>query len=241
MKLLTVGANTKINKSDAFGGYLTAILHLAPANLSGYQVCPWATEGCKQACLNTAGRGRFSNVQEARIRKTRMFFEDRHTFMKLLIADIEALCRKCKCQGLKPVVRLNGTSDILWERIPVESKCPQETKQHLKNIFELFPEVEFYDYTKAPPEKRREYDNYSLVYSRASDSQKPDLVKALHQGGKIAVVFAGELPKYFWGYPVIDGDKHDLRFLDPKGSVIGLSAKGKAKADSSGFVVSTRT
>jgi len=228
MKLLTISGNTKINKSDAFGGYLTGILHLAPANLSGHQVCPWSTEGCRQACLNTAGRGKFNSVQAGRIRKTKLFFEDRATFMAQLVKDIEALCRKAEREGVKPVVRLNGTSDLLWERIPVNGK---------RNIFELFPHVQFYDYTKAPPEKRRVESNYTLVYSRASDSQKPELVKALHNGGKVAVVFAGDLPAYYWGYPVVDGDKHDLRFLDPAGSIIGLSAKGQAKQDNSGFVV----
>lgn len=236
MELLTVSGNTKINKSDAGGQYLTAILHLAPADLSGYQVCPWSTEGCRNACLNTAGRGRFSNVQQARIRKTRLFFEDRAQFLLLLKKDIEALIRKCTRKNVQPVVRLNGTSDILWERIPVDKKRSELVEKHL-NIFEIFPQVEFYDYTKAPPSKRKEYDNYTLVYSRASDSQKSDLVQVLHKGGKVAVVFSGSLPTHYWGYPVIDGDKNDLRFLDPAGHVIGLSAKGLAKKDSSGFVV----
>lgn len=228
MKLLTVSGNTKINKSDAFGGYLTAILHLAPADLSGNQVCPWSTAGCRAACLNTAGRGRFSNVQNARIRKTKLFFDDRAQFMTLLIDDINALIRKCKREGLQPVVRLNGTSDLLWERIPVNGK---------RNIFQLFPEVQFYDYTKAPHDKRRPESNYDLVYSRATPQQKPQLVQALSNGGKVAVVFSGPLPAFYWGYPVVDGDKHDLRFLDPRGHVIGLSAKGMAKSDTSGFVV----
>ncbi len=230
MKLLTVSGNTKINKSDKYDGgtYLTGILHLAPANLSGHNVCPWSTEGCRTACLNTAGRGKFNSVQAARIRKTKLFFEDRETFFDLLIVDIEALVRKCTREGLIPVVRLNGTSDILWERVSVKGK---------RNIFQLFPHVQFYDYTKAPREKRREEPNYVLVYSRASDAQKPDLVRTLHAGGRVAVVFGGLLPKYYWGYPVVDGDKHDLRFLDPAGHVIGLSTKGSAKKDTSGFVV----
>ena len=228
MKLLNVSGNTKINKSDKFGGYLTAILHLAPANLSGHQVCPWATAGCRQACLNTAGRGKFNSVQAGRIRKTKMFFEQREEFLKLLVSDIEALCRKCEREGVKPVVRLNGTSDILWERIPVKGE---------RNIFKLFPNVEFYDYTKAPPSKRRLEKNYSLVYSRADDSQKQELTQALSQGGKVAVVFEGELPEFYWGFPVVNGDQHDLRFLDPQGCIIGLSAKGQAKFDYSGFVV----
>ena len=232
MKLLTVGANTKINKSDASGqGYLTAILHLAPSGLSGHQVCPWSSEGCRQACLNTAGRGRFSNVQDARIRKTKMFFEQRDEFIRLLVNDIQAFVRKCEREGLEPVIRLNGTSDILWERIPIGTH---------KSIFQMFPYIQFYDYTKAPPSKRRAEPNYSLVYSRASDMQKADLIGALWDGGKVAVVFSGELPAYYWGYPVVDGDKHDLRFLDPSGSIIGLSAKGLAKKDTSGFVVHQR-
>ena len=242
MKLLSVGSNTKINKSDAFGGYLTAILHLAPADLSGNQVCPWSTEGCRAACLNTAGRGKFSNVQNARIAKTQHFFADTKTFMKELIDDIEAHVRKCKREDVRPVVRLNGTSDIVWERIAVTYKSKSrfeiynKPKQY-KNIFDLFPEVEFYDYTKAPYGKRREAENYTLVYSRANESQRDDLCKILAEGGRVAVVFSGALPSTYWGYPVIDGDKNDLRFLDPRGVIIGLSAKGDAKKDTSGFVV----
>ncbi len=228
MKLLTIGGNTKINKSDKGGEYLTAILHLAPASLSGRNVCPWATEGCKQACLNTAGRGRFDRVQESRVRKTRLFFDEREKFMSMLCEDIEALCRKCYREGVKPVVRLNGTSDILWERIRVKDK---------RSIFELFPYVQFYDYTKAPPNKRKLEPNYMLIYSRAHDGQKEELVEELARGGRIAVVFNDELPSSYWGYPVVDGDKNDLRFLDPPGCVIGLSAKGQAKKDTSGFVV----
>lgn len=246
MKLLSVGTNTKINKSDKFGGYLTAILHLAPADISGHQVCPWATAGCKAACLNTAGRGKFSNVQAARIAKTQYFFRDTKAFMRDLIDDIDSLVRKCKRENVRPVVRLNGTSDIVWERIPVTHQAKKsrfelygKPVQH-KNIFELFPEVEFYDYTKASPGKRTESDNYALIYSRASEAQKEELCKVLSEGGRVAVVFSGELPATYWGYPVVDGDKNDLRFLDPHGVIVGLSAKGAAKKDNSGFVVQSK-
>jgi hypothetical protein len=227
MNLLSVGTNTKTNKSDSIGGYKTAILHLAPAELSGRNVCPWATEGCKKACLNTAGRGAFDSVQDARIRKTKLFFDDMPRFMALLVTDIEKFERQCKAKGLKPVVRLNGTSDITWEKIPAMGG---------RNIFDAFPDVQFYDYTKAPPERRKTPPNYRLVFSRAHEGQRDSLVEALKQGHNVAVVFQ-EVPKTYWGYDVIDGDAHDLRFLDPKGCIVGLKAKGLARYDLSGFVV----
>ncbi len=228
-KLFSQPTHAKIKKSNATGEYLTGILHLAPASISGHNVCPWSTEGCRQACLNSAGRGRFDNVQQARIRKTKLFFDDRKMFFDILIKEIEALIKKCAKEGVLPAVRLNGTSDITWEKIPVNGA---------KNIFALFPEVQFYDYTKASFEKRApEIANYHLVYSRANSAQKGDLVRALSQGRNVAVVFNGDLPKYYWGYPVVNGDETDLRFLDPKGCIIGLSAKGAAKKSIDEFIV----
>ena len=133
--LLNVSANAKTVKSEKVG-QLTGILYLAPTTMSGYNTCSFASNGCKIACLNTAGRGVFDMVQAARIRKTKMFFENRAAFMAELIKDIEALIRKAKRENLVPSLRLNGTSDIKWEKI----SCGCH-----KNIFEQFPSIIAYD------------------------------------------------------------------------------------------------
>jgi hypothetical protein len=235
MKLLSTG-NPKILKGLS-QGYNTYILHLAPANVSGYETCPKRTEGCTAACLNTAGRGGMFKkgestnvIQEARKRKTRLFFENRAEFMRLLVADIELAIKQSKKLGLIPVFRLNGTSDLAWEKYEVPGA---------RNIFELFPTVTFYDYTKVLGRKVQDIPNYSLTFS-AADGNDKDVVKAIQQGYNVAVVFGIKktlpMPEQYLGLPVFNGDESDLRFLDPYGVVVGLYAKGKAKKDTSGFV-----
>lgn len=225
MKLLTAAINnTKIAKNKG-KGYLSYILHLAPYNLSGVNVCPAASTGCAKACLNTAGRGQINSVQAARIKKTQWLINDKQSFMNQLIKDLDAVVRKSKRLNLMPVVRLNGTSDIDWF-----------------SIIMMYPEIQFYDYTKRlallKKHKISGLTNYSLTFSR-SESNEPECREALKLWYNVAVVFKTEdLPSEFMGYKVIDGDNDDLRFLDPKGPVIvGLKAKGKAKKDTSGFVV----
>jgi hypothetical protein len=228
MKLLTIG-NTKTLKGQAVG-YQTWILHLAPSTLSGYNTCPMASAGCAAACLNTAGRGGIikagettNTIQQARIRKTIRFFEDRDGFMADLVKDIHSAIRKSQKAGFLPVFRLNGTSDIRWENIPVNGAA---------NVMALFPTVQFYDYTKIA-NRRNIPANYHLTFSR-SESNDRVLGKVTQN---IAVVF-NKLPETFLGRPVINGDDTDLRFLDPVDVVVGLKAKGKGKKDTSGFVVS---
>jgi hypothetical protein len=223
MKLLTLG-NTKTVKGEAMG-YQTYIMHLAPSTLSGYNTCPMASTGCAAACLNTAGRGRFTTTQEARIRKTKWFFEDRETFMAQLVKDITAAIRKAVREGFVPVFRLNGTSDIRWETVPVGG---------FRNIMEMFPTVMFYDYTKL--QNRRDLpSNYHLTFSRSEENYAAvDMMMV--QGYNTAIVF-DNFPEIYNGYKVIDGTETDLRFLDEKGVVVGLLAKGKAKNDMSGFTV----
>lgn len=225
-------ANPKIQKGTKLG-YLSFILHLAPADLSGKNTCPKATAGCKAACLNTAGRGGMfrkgentNAIQKARIRKTVQFFFDREQFMADLVADIRKGIKFAEKQGLTPVFRLNGTSDLSWEKYEAEAG---------KNIFELFPTVQFYDYTKVLGRKVSQYKNYHLTFSKA-DGNDADVAKAIAKGYNIAAVF-DEMPAEHMGLPVIDADETDLRFLDPKGVIAGLKAKGRAKKDSSGFVI----
>ncbi len=243
MKLLTE-SNTKIAKSNASGqGYLTAIMHLAPAMASGREVCSNRSPGCTTACLNTAGRGIFEAIQEARIRKTQWFTSDRKGFMAQLVKDIAALTRKAISKGVRPAVRLNGTSDIPWENVKVQIRG-----KRYPNLMAAHPHVQFYDYTKAPLGTRQRLPaNYHLTFSRSELTTDDTVNDNVNAGRNVAVVFntrkGDELPMWWLGIPVIDGDKSDQRFLDPsnqgQGVIIGLRAKGKAgKADASGFVVS---
>ena len=225
-KLLST-ANPKIQKGTA-KGYLSFILHLAPADLSGRETCPKRTAGCTAACLNTAGRGgmfkRGENtnvIQRARIRKTEYFFNDRAAFMDDLTTDIMKAVNFARRKGLKPVFRLNGTSDLSWEKYP--------TRYGAKNIFDQFPTLQFYDYTKVLGRKVKDIPNYHLTFS-AADGNDSDVAEALMQGMSVATVF-DKIPA-----GVYSADEDDLRFLDPKGIVLGLKAKGRAKKDTSGFV-----
>ena len=239
MKLLSTG-NPKVLKGLK-QGYNTYIMHLAPADLSGYQTCPKATAGCKAACLNTAGRGGMfkkgentNTIQQARIRKTKMFFENRTEFMAQLVKDIELGIKQSVKKDLIPVFRLNGTSDLSFEKYEVVRNGVL-----YRNIFDAFPETQFYDYTKILGRKVNDIKNYSLTFS-AADGNDTDVMKAIAQGYNIATVFGIKktepMPEYYNGLPVFNGDESDLRFLDPKGVVVGLYAKGKAKKDTSGFV-----
>lgn len=233
MSLLTVG-NPKLLKGEK-KGYLSSVLHFAPADLSGKEVCPKRTAGCTAACLNTAGRGGIFKkgettnvIQQARIRKTKMFFEQRDVFMFQLVKEIQKTIKKAEKLGLTPVFRLNGTSDIAWEKYGVFGGDS-------KNIFEAFPDVQFYDYTKINNRKVKHIPNYHLTFSKA-DGNDMDVRIALSNGMNVAAVFH-EVPETYLGRKVINGDETDLRFLDPKGVIVGLKAKGKAKKDTTGFVV----
>jgi hypothetical protein len=239
MKLLSTG-NPKILKGLA-AGYNTYILHLAPANLSGYETCAKRTAGCTAACLNTAGRGGMFKrgettnvIQKARIRKTKMFFEDRITFMNLLVKDIELAIKQSKRMNLVPVFRMNGTSDLAFEKYEVI-----RNGQSYTNIFYAFPEVTFYDYTKILGRKIKMIPNYSLTFS-AADGNDADVYRAISEGYNVAAVFGLKktepMPETYLGRTVFNGDDSDLRFLDPKNVIVGLYAKGKAKKDTSGFV-----
>jgi hypothetical protein len=221
-------ANPKIQKGAKLG-YLSFILHLAPADLSGREVCPKRTAGCTAACLNTAGRGGMfrkgettNMIQKARIRKTQYFFENRDAFMADLARDIRKAKKQAARVGLTPVFRLNGTSDLSWEKYEVEGA---------KNIFELFPEVQFYDYTKVLGRKVQGIKNYHLTFSRAENNEA-DCLRAVKEGMNVTAVY-DEIPK-----DMFSADETDLRFLDPKDlGYIGLKAKGRAKKDYSGFVI----
>lgn len=260
--LIRSGDNAKTVKGDDV--YETAIMYLAPFNMAGGNVCPMAEQaGCVAGCLNTAGRGRFNSVQLARINKTKRYLESRTAFMAELVKDLEAFVRYCRRKGVKPAVRLNGTSDIQWEvahfatrkvemhRFDEHGKAWVELVDKRGNVFELFPEIQFYDYTKIYKRVYRELPaNYALVlsYSEANPAYALAVTKAAKETGtNLAVVYHSKaLRDHFVGKlvqhghtcrDVIDGDETDLRFLDPKGVIVGLYAKGPAKQDKSGFVV----
>lgn len=222
LNLLGVGNNAKTVKGDG-SEYLTAILYLTPSDY----LCPLSTlAGCREGCLNTAGRGAFNSVQAARHRKTQMLLKLPDQFDRQLRADLDKFQRYCIRKGIQPVVRLNGTSDYNWKEVIVD-----------------YPAVQFYDYTKVYNRVAKNWpSNYHLTlsYSEANPEYRDKVVEyANKHGANMAVVFRDKnsIPKTFLGREVIDGDRDDLRFLDPENVVVALYAKGKAKRDTSGFVV----
>lgn len=228
--LLSVNADSKTVKGTK-KGYLTGVMYMMPDDI----LCPVAKlAGCRDACLVSAGRAAFTpGIGAARAGRTRFFFGNREAFMELLIIEIDALVRKAEKAGMIPAVRLNGTSDINWSIV----------QHNGKTVFEHFPMVQFYDYTKSPAIVRASasVDNWHVTasYSEASAKYSGMITEAADKHGvNIAVVFRDKvLPETFLGRPVINGDETDLRFLDESGVVVGLKAKGQAKKDASGFVV----
>jgi hypothetical protein len=228
-KLLGVGTNAKTVKGDG-DEYLTAILYLAPARqVDGVNLCPMAiTAGCEKACLYTAGRGRFNNVQASRIKKTVLWRDNRALFLDYLRQDLTKFEAYCRRKGVTPCVRLNGTSDIRFERF---------------GIMQDFPAIQFYDYTKDIKRAYRDMPaNYHLTlsYSEANGRYAAAVLDAVRKTGiNAAVVFRhrDKIPARFAGLPVLDGDQDDLRFLDKPGHVVALYAKGDAKRDATGFVI----
>jgi hypothetical protein len=233
--LLSVSGDAKTTKGETLG-FLTGILYLAPATTTKWNTCSMAKIAqCDKACLYTAGRGAFSSVQTARINKTEWFFTERNTFMQQLVVDITKLVNKARKQGLQPLVRLNGTSDIRWEAVSfVDINGVEQT-----NIFDVFPDVQFYDYTKDVNRKALP-SNYDLTFSYSGvEGFQPFVDKAVTKGMRMAVVFRkeSEIPMTFKGIMVVSGDKSDVRHLDDDAVIVGLYAKGQAKLDTTGFVV----
>lgn len=233
--LLSISSDAKTSKGEKLG-FLTGILYLAPyKTISIYNTCSMAhIAGCDKACLYSAGRGAYSSVQNARINKTNWFYIDRQSFMLQLIKNINSLIYKANKLSLIPLIRLNGTSDIKWENIAFDYQG-----KHYNNIMELFPDIQFYDYTKIINRDNVPH-NYDLTFSY---SGKPEFIKyvnlAINKGMRIAVVFKDKnnLPDNFMGLSVVNGDNSDIRHLDNQGVIVALYAKGKAKSDNTGFVV----
>lgn len=239
MGLLAINNDAKTSKGEGYG-ILTGILYFAPSDTSGRDVCPDASPECIRLCLNTAGRGAFDSVQAGRMRKIKAFFADRAAFMDELERDVRALVRKAAREDMIPAVRLNGTSDLPWERI-VNPRTGL-------TMLQTFPDVQFYDYTKSESRaimwaKGEMPQNYDLTFSR-SELNDAAACRVLAVGGRVAVVFRNGWKHAFWtpygtlqSFPVVDGDVSDIRFRDPRGVVVALKAKCRARKGSSPFVI----
>lgn len=233
LKLLTLNSPKTVKGESR--QWVTGILYLAPSTLSGFNVCPKATPGCIAACLNTSGHGAFASVQAARIRKTRLFYADRESFMATLVNDLELITRRAESKGYRVACRLNGTSDIIWHRIPVT-----RNGRAFPSVHGAFPRVQFYEYTKQAASKFLPRPNNLHVTFSRSESNDTEARRMAMAGFNVAVVF-DSLPAVHYGLPVHNGDSDDLRFLDPAWHIIGLKTKGRAKRDDSGFVVRIQT
>jgi len=232
-----VSTSAKMEKNEKYNE-MTYVIYLAPAKLSGYNVCPQASSHCIAACLHESGHNRIdiheNRINKARIKKTKLFYEDRELFVRWTIEEIRKAKVKADKAGMTFSVRINGTSDLSPELFKVDGK----------NLLEIFPDVQFYDYTKVA--KRldlvNKYPNYDLTYSFSGDNWDK-CQEALGKGFRISVVF-DKLPEQYAGYQVVDGDAYDMRYKDPINSIVGLKFKKvRAKIDFSAtpFVIQTTT
>lgn len=242
-------SNPKTAKSAKLN-ILTFVLHLAPGNMSGHEVCPKRSPGCSAACLHFAGNPLHQSRKDAaRVKKTRLFFADRNLFMNILVLEMANAIQRAERKGMTPAFRLNATSDIVWElkkfilwpetiQLLLKRKIPVDTTRNV--VTRIFPNFQFYDYTAIP--RRTPGENYHLTFSM-KEQNMDDVIGAKAQGLNIAVVFpTKELPDTYLGLPVINGDDHDYRPSDPRPCVVGLKVKGvKGKADKTGFVQSTNS
>jgi len=251
-------SNPKVAKNGKVDA-LTAPLHLAPFNLSGFQVCAQASAGCAAACLHTAGNPAYMAQKDAsRKAKTVAYFKERDAFMAVLFFEIAAHARKAKNQGMECGVRLNATSDLPWEKRTVSVQYGEGRPSHEVNLMQWFNEVQFYDYTKITKRAlafatNKMPENYHLTFSK-TEANDADCIKVLEAGGNVAVVCSpevykaskvtGSLPYPYDTPDAIDGDAHDYRPVDGDrrgnirgGLIVALKAKGDAKSDTSGFVL----
>jgi hypothetical protein len=232
----SVASSSKIAKGLQYNE-MTYILYLAPASQSGYNVCPMSTEECRTACLTESGHNRIdvkkNNINKARIKKTKLFFEHREFFMSWLVVEITKAKIDAHMKGYQFSVRINGTSDISLESFKLNGK----------NILQMFPLIPFYDYTKVAKrfDMLKKYDNYDLTYS-FSGHNMIQCIDLLSKGnGRVAMVFEGKvLPKTFMGFDVIDGDAYDMRYYDEQGVIVGLKFKkvrNKIDTSNNAFII----
>ena len=230
MPILNKG-NSKTIKGEKYG-WKTYGIHLSPNIVSGYNVCFDATTGCINACLDTSGRGQMPSVQNARINKTKRFFQDRKGFLTDLWKEVTSAVKSATKKELKFCMRPNLTSDLPWESI----------RHKGQSLMDAFNPCLFYDYTKSLKRFTRFLagelpENYHLTYSRSEETTDALVIALCKSGGNVAVVFRERLPETWLGFEVLNGDENDLRFKDKKGCIVGLVEKGLAKKDETGFVV----
>ena len=221
------------NSKTAKNSIKTFILYLAPHNLNskGLTLCKDASKGCIASCLYSAGRGKFSNVQSSRINKANYFVSDKKVFLTQLLREIKKEIKKASDKNEKIAFRLNGTSDIDFLYL---------LNKNLDFDIELlnYDKVYFYDYTKsiARAKRYKDFRNYTLTFSKSETNDK-EVKEALNLGINVAAVFKDNLPQKYKGIKVIDGDLSDLEMIKHKNIILGLKAKGDAKKDSTGFVI----
>ena len=219
-----IATSAKISHSKQYSHQYTYGMYLAPAKLSGHNVCSHSTPECRLGCLNTSGRAgieEFSGITkiaDCRIKKTKLFFEHTAFFMQWLIAEIKMAQAKAIRDNYFFSVRLNATSDINWANVLVDGQ----------NIFQIFPQVSFYDYTKNPSKFANKASNYHLTLSYTGRNWLA-CEELLKQGVNVAMVFKAknviDLPTQFLEYQVINGDLTDYRISDAKGIIVGLKWK----------------
>lgn len=225
-KLLSVSTDPKTTKGGRLG-FLTGVCYMTPhkSPYDSFNLCQWATLLCSLACLSFSGRGRDerteSKIKLARHwRRSLWVNEDKAPFWTQLAKEVEALVAKAKKLRMTPCVRLNGTTDILWERHP-----------EFHELCTRYQQIQWYDYTKCPIQHRLGRPaNYHLTFSW-SGKNDPDCREALRLGVNVATPYLATLPaednfgRYSRKVPVINGDESDLRFLDTPGVIVGLKNK----------------
>lgn len=224
--VLLSDGNAKMDKNTA-QGWLTWSLQLAPGRMSGREVCP-SRGSCYATCLFLSGRGAMASTAQARVRRTKMYYEKPQAFAQLLSWDIGNLVKRADYVDLRPSVRLNAFSDIAWEHAAPE-------------LFDEHKDVQFYDYTKRADRFERWLDgrlpdNYHLAFSSSERAKVPDMLKYREKGGQLVVVVRDRLPPWIKKKWVVDGDEHDLLFMHPKGSVLTLTPKGPAVRNRTEFI-----
>ncbi len=221
----SVNLTTKHQKAYEYNE-LTYSLYLSPAKSSGYEVCPKRNKECTLLCLNESGMNRMTQKQkgdvinQSRIKKTKLFFEEREFFVRWLIDEIQSAKNKADKLGYRFSVRLNNTSDISPESFYI-----REGNKTI-NVLQIFPKTQFYDYTKVANRVKllEKYKNYDLTFSY-SGYNIDECTELLNKNVRVAVVFKKELPKKFWERKVIDGDLYDMRYYDKKNVIVGLKYK----------------
>ena len=210
---------------------ITYILYLAPytQNSKKINICPKASKGCASSCLFSAGRGAFSNVIQSRVNKTEYYLHDKEKFILQLAGELVKINKKASKETNQTLIRLNGTSDLDFVYL---------LKKYANFDISNYNNLHFYDYTKilGKVKKYIDHKNYTLTFSRAEDNED-ETIQALKIGSNVSAVFSGDLPKTYKGFTVVDGDKTDSEMLAFKGLILGLKAKGKARKDTSGFVI----